>query len=70
MRACTMANGAVFFAPDEIERKTNSISYAEIAAGEEPIEEKPARRFFFFGPRKKTVPMSDKTPEGRERLTG
>jgi hypothetical protein len=30
MRACTMANGAVFFIPDEIEQKTKSVAYADL----------------------------------------
>jgi hypothetical protein len=34
MRACTMANGAVFFIEDEIERKTKSVKYAELVATE------------------------------------
>ena len=34
MRACTMAHGAVFFIPDEVERKGKSVKYAELVAQE------------------------------------
>lgn len=67
MRACTMANGAVFFIPDHIERKTNSISYAEFTA-EESVPEKPARRFFLFGKGTKAAPPSPDARSGPDRL--
>lgn len=67
MRACTMANGAVFFVPDEIERKTNSVSYAELAA-QDPAPEKTARRFFFFGKRKGAVAAHSSSGENQDRL--
>lgn len=44
MKACTMANGAVFFIPDEIERKTKSVSYSELA-GAEKTKARPERKF-------------------------
>ena len=36
MRACTMANGAVFFIPDEIEQKTKTVAYADLIEKKEP----------------------------------
>lgn len=66
MRACTMANGAVFFAPDEIERKTNAVSYAEIAAAE-PAPEKTGRRFFLFGKNRKAAQPLPEAAGNRER---
>lgn len=44
MKACTMANGAVFFIPDEVERKVTAVSYAELVAMED-APAKPERKF-------------------------
>ncbi|MCC6598783.1 MAG: hypothetical protein IT559_08340 [Alphaproteobacteria bacterium] len=67
MNACTMANGSVFFAPDEIERKAHSTSYVDIVSAVKTTPEKSARRFSLFGRRKKTVPTAPITQDGAER---
>lgn len=47
MRACTMANGAVFFIPDEVERQVKSISYKDLIAQEKPARA-PAKKMSLF----------------------
>jgi hypothetical protein len=45
MRAYSTASGGVIFIPDEIERKTRSISYSHLA-GEESVQQASMRRPF------------------------
>jgi hypothetical protein len=45
LKACTMANGAVFFIPDEVERKSKPVSYYDLVKQEEPA---PAKKMSLF----------------------
>lgn len=47
MKACTMANGSVFFIPDEIERKTKSISYNDLLQPDE-LAKVPTKKMSLF----------------------
>jgi hypothetical protein len=47
MKACTMANGAVFFVPDVVERKSQPVSYADLAEGAN-APTAPARKLSLF----------------------
>lgn len=47
MKACTMANGAVFFIPEEVEREVKSLSYKDLIKGDEVLS-KPAKKMSLF----------------------
>ena len=48
MRACTMANGAVFFVEDNIERKSKCVKYAELAASDDQDSSGPKKKPSLF----------------------
>lgn len=54
MRACSSASGGVIFVPDNIERKTKSVSYKDLAQ-----QENPAKRSASFGKRKTKSPAME-----------
>ncbi len=41
MRACATAGGGVMFLPDEMERKSVKVSYADLVKQEESKQERP-----------------------------